>query len=280
MKIGLVLEGGGMRGLYTAGVLDTFIEQGIRVDGIIGVSAGALFGVDYCSGQKGRVLRYTSRFVGDDRYMSVKSLIKTGNYVGKEFAYHEVPHHLEPFDEEAYEKSGVDFYAVATNVETGEPEYLLLKNVLEQMDMLRASGSLPFVSEIVEIDGKKYLDGGIFDSIPVEKCKELGYDKIIVVLTRPLDYRKKPTNTALAKLLYRKYKKMTDRLGKRHEEYNAAIEKVIEMEKNGELFVIRPSVAITAGRTEKNPEKLKETHTLGVKDCLEALLALKKYLEA
>lgn len=280
MKIGLVLEGGGMRGLYTAGVLDTFMEQGVRVDGILGVSAGALFGVDYCSGQKGRVLRYTTRFVGDERYMSVKSLIKTGNYVGKEFAYHDVPFELDPFDQETYGKSGIDFYAVATNVETGEPEYLLLENALEQMDMLRASGSLPFVSEMVEINGKKYLDGGISDSIPVGKCKELGYDKIIVVLTRPLDYRKKASNMTLAKLVYRKYKKMTDRLANRHQEYNDAIEKLITMEKNGEIFVIRPSMPITAGRTEKNPEKLRETHALGVQDCLEVLPALRAYLKS
>lgn len=155
MKTGLVLEGGAMRGMYTAGVLDVFMEQGITFDGVIGVSAGALFGVNLLSKQAGRVIRYNKRFNADPNYLGLRPLLRTGNIVDTDYAYNRVPRTLDVFDDETYRASGVPFYAVVTNIETGEAEYIKVDSVFEQMDVLRASGSMPFVSKPVEIGGKK-----------------------------------------------------------------------------------------------------------------------------
>lgn len=155
MSIGLVLEGGAMRGMYTAGVLDVFLDNQIEVDGIVGVSAGVLFGVNYLSKQRGRVIRYNKRFAKDKRYMGISSFIKTGNIINKEFAFYDVPYNLDVFDQETYGKSNTDFYATITNIETGKPEYVKIKNVFEQMEVLRATSAMPFVSKIVEIVGRK-----------------------------------------------------------------------------------------------------------------------------
>ena len=169
MSIGLVLEGGAMRGMYTAGVLDIFLDNDIKVDYIVGVSAGVLFGVNYMSKQRGRTIRYNKKFVKDKRYMGISSLIKTGNIINKDFAYYEVPFKLDVFDEEEFEKSKTDLYATITNIETGEAEYIKITNVFEQMEVLRATSALPFVSKIVDLEEGKYLDGGISESIPIQK---------------------------------------------------------------------------------------------------------------
>lgn len=202
MKVGLVLEGGAMRGMYTSGVLDVFLDEEIKVDGIVGVSAGVLFGVNYLSKQKGRALRYNKKYATDKRYMGISSFLKTGNIINKDFAYYEVPFKLDIFDEKTYEESETDFYATITNVDTGKPEYVKVENVFEQMELLRATSAMPIVSEMIEINGNKYLDGGISDSIPIDKCKNLGYEKIIVILTRPLQYRKKKSNNTITKIKY------------------------------------------------------------------------------
>lgn len=280
MSVGLVLEGGAMRGMYTAGVLDIFLDNQIKVDGVIGVSAGALFGVNYLSGQRGRALRYNKKYARESRYMGVKSFLTTGNIVNKDFAYYEVPFKLDVFDQEAYAKSGVDFYAAVTSVETGKAEYVKITNVFEQMEELRATSSMPFVSKMVELGGKKYLDGGIADSIPVEKCKELGYDKIIVVLTRPLDYRKKKSGGIFIRAAYRKYPELAESIANRYANYNACIEKIIDMEQRGEIFVIRPSRKVKVGRIERNVEKLQEMYDLGIDDGKKCIDGLKKYLGA
>ena len=216
MKVGLVLEGGAMRGMYTAGVLDTFLDNDIKVDGIIGTSAGVLFGVNYPSKQKGRVIRYNKKYCKDKRYMGLHSLITTGNVINKDFSFYEVPYKLDIFDDKTFNESGIDFYATVSNIETGEAEYFKLDKILEQMEILRATSAMPFVSEIVEIDGKKYLDGGVTDAIPLDKCKELGYDKIIVVLTRVKEYRKKKSSDFLAKLMYKKYPKLIDAMNRKY----------------------------------------------------------------
>ena len=279
MSIGLVLEGGAMRGMYTAGVLDIFLDNEIEVDGIVGVSAGVLFGVNYLSKQRGRVIRYNKRFAKDKRYMGLSSLIKTGNIINKEFAYYEVPFKLDVFDQETYEKSNTDFYATITNLETGKPEYVKIKNVFEQMEILRATSAMPFVSKIVEIDEKKYLDGGLADSIPIEKCKELGYDKIIVILTRPIEYRKKKSNERLTKIKYSKYPNLVQTINNRYKRYNETVEKIIDMENKKEIFVIRPSKKISLKRIERDESKLQEMYDLGLKDCKNRLEDLKKYLK-
>ena len=276
MKIGLVLEGGAMRGIYTAGVLDTFIENNIEVDAIIGVSAGALFGANYKSNQKGRAIRYIKKYASDNRFMGLKTLFKTGNLVNKEFAYDEIPNKLDPFDYKEFDKNKMKFYATVTNVATGEPEYHLIKDSKKQMEILRASGSMPFVSNVVEYEGNKYLDGALADSIPVNKMKELGYDKIIVVLTKPLGYRKKKHTKIIPKLWYKKYPKLVEDINTRYLRYNQCIN---EIDKDESLFVIRPSKVLRVGRIEKNPDRLQSLYDLGVSDTKALLKELKEYIK-
>lgn len=278
MSVGLVLEGGAMRGMYTAGVLDIFMDHNIPVDGIVGSSAGVLFGVNYPSRQRGRVIRYNKKYAKDPRYMGLRSFLTTGNIINKEFSFYTVPQKLDVFDQETFEKSGVDFYATITNVETGQVEYRKLSNLFDEMEVLRATSAMPLVSQIVELDGKKYLDGGLADSIPVEKCKALGYDKIIVVLTRPLEYRKKPSNRLLYQLAYGKYPDFVETLCNRYQNYNNTVEKIIDMENNKEIFVIRPSRTVDIKRIERDENKLQEMYDLGVEDCTKSIEALKQYL--
>lgn len=280
MSVGLVLEGGAMRGMYTAGVLDIFLDNDIKTDGIVGVSAGALFGVNYASGQRGRVIRYNKKYAADKRYMGFQSWLRTGNIINCDFAYYEVPLSLDPFDDEAFQKSGIDYYATVTNVGTGRPEYIKVENTIRQLELFRATSAMPFFSEIIEYEGKKYLDGGVSDSIPVEKCRELGYDKIIVVLTRPLEYRKKKHSGVLAKIKYSSYPNLVDAINSRYARYNETLDKVAEMEARGEIFVIRPSRTVDIKRVEKDVEKLQEMYDLGVHDCGSSIAALRAYLES
>lgn len=278
MKVGLVLEGGAMRGMYTAGVLDIFMENNIKVDGIVGVSAGVLFGVNYLSKQKGRVIRYNKKFIKDKRYMGLRSLIITGNIINKDFSFYEVPYKLDIFDDETYKKSNIDFYATVTNVETGKSEYIKLDSVFEQMEVLRATSAMPFVSKFVELEGKKYLDGGISDSIPIDKCKELGYEKIIVILTRPIEYRKKKSNKMLSKIKYSKYPNLVNVINNRYKNYNNAVEKIIDMENKKEIFVLRPSRLVKVKRIEKDENKLQEMYDLGIEDAKNRLEELKEFI--
>ena len=281
MKIGLVLEGGAMRGLYTAGVIDVFLENDIKVDTIIGVSAGALFGVNYKSRQKGRVLRYNKKYAKDKRYMGTRVLLTTGDIVSKKFAYNEIPMKLDIFDNETYMETQEEFYAVVTNIETGKAEYKKIDNTHDkvQLEYLIASGSMPYVSRIVKVEGQKYLDGGLADSIPVEKMMEMGVDKIIVVLTRTIDYRKKQGKGRMAKIKYRKYPNFIDTLNNRYLMYNNQVEKIIELEKENKIFVIRPTRKVQVARVERDEERLQEMYDLGVQDCKNKLEELKKYLE-
>ena len=278
MKVGLVLEGGAMRGMFTAGVLDVFLDEQIHIDGIVSVSAGALFGVNFPSKQKGRVLRYNKKYLNDKRYMGWHSLFTTGNIVNKDFAFYQLPFELDVFDQEAFARSGIDFYTVLTNVESGEAEYVKIHDAFEQMETLRATSAMPFVSKMVEIDGKKYLDGGIADSIPLRFCQQLGYDKIIVILTRPLDYRKTPTNSLIFNAFYRRYPKLVERLTNRYVDYNRAVEDVIRLNEQGEIFVIRPSVTLPIRRIEKDIAKVQAMYDLGVADAKMAIPMLKQYL--
>lgn len=278
MKIGLVLEGGGMRGLFTAGVLDILLEQHIKIDKIVSVSAGALFGVNYASNQKGRVLRYNLKYLGDRRYMSFHSLLTTGNIVNKDFAFYELPSTLDPFEQKAFEQSGIDFYVTLTNVESGQPEYRKITNVFEEMETFRATSAMPFVSNMVELEGKQYLDGGISDSIPFKFAQQLGCDKLIVVLTRPITYRKKKMTALFPTLFYRKYPNLINALLNRHEVYNQQLDDILNAEKLGQAFVIRPSETLKIGRLEKDPNKIQAMYNLGKKDMLATIEQLKRYL--
>ena len=266
MKIGLVLEGGAMRGMYTAGVLDTFLDKDFWVDGIISVSAGALFGVNYPSRQKERAIRYNKKFISDKRYISFKSLVSTGNIVNKDFAFYEVPFKYDVFDNKTFKESDIDFYVAVTNLQTAQAEYVKLIDPLAQMEVLRATSAMPYVSRPVEIDGIPYLDGAIADSIPVEQMKKLGYDKIIVILTRTLDYRKSKPMTWIAKWFYRRYPHFADAVNQRYAMYNRQVENVIKLAEKGDIFVIRPSVDLKIKRIEKDPNKLQAMYELGMKD--------------
>lgn len=191
----LVLEGGAKRGIYTAGVLDVLLENGIMTDGVLGVSAGAIHGCSYVARQAGRSIRYNLKYGGDYRFMSFRSLLLSGNMVDTQFCYHELPEKLDPFDNETFMHSKTKFYAVCSNVETGSPEYVLCRDMFKDIDFLRASASMPFVSQIVKAGGMKLLDGGITDSIPLTAAFNLGFERNIVVQTRPEGYRKKPART-------------------------------------------------------------------------------------
>lgn len=278
MKVGLVLEGGAMQGMFTAGVLDVFLDENIQIDGIVSVSAGALFGVNFPSKQKGRALRYNKQFINDKRYISFHSLFTTGNIVNKEFAFYEVPFKQDVFDNEAFKQSNIEFYATVTNVETGLAEHHKITDPFAQMETLRATSAMPYVSKVVDIDGKKYLDGGIADSIPLAFCQSLGFDKVIVVLTRPFDYRKTPSNPLMSKLFYRKYPNLVKTLQNRYQVYNQQVEDVIQQSEQGKIFTIRPSITLPIKRIEKDLNKVQAMYDLGVSDAKRELENLKAYL--
>ncbi|WGE52547.1 patatin-like phospholipase family protein [Actinobacillus equuli] len=280
MKVGLVLEGGAMRGMFTAGVLDVFLDEQLEFDGAVTVSAGALFGVNLPSKQRGRVLRYNKKYMNDKRFLSLKSWLTTGNLINRDFAFYELPTIHDPFDQATFAQSQMDFWVTLTNVETGEPEYFKVQDVFKEMELFRATSAMPFVSQFVEINGKKYLDGGIADSIPLQKCLDLGYDKIVLVLTRPLEYRKKPSSMALFKWIYRGYPHLIERWQQRYQDYNQTVERIIQLNQAQQIFVIRPSRTIPLSRLEKDPNKLQQMYDLGVADAQQSITALREYLAA
>ena len=267
MKTGLVLEGGGVRGIYTAGVLDVFMEKGIGFDGVIGVSAGAIHACSYISGQKGRSIRYYKKYSTDPRFMGLECWLKTGDVVGADFCYRELPDELDIFDHEAFYANPTPYYVVCADVETGKPVYKQLTDMKTQIHWLRASASLPYFSRLVELEGGKYLDGGCVDSIPVKAFMEMGYERNVLVLTQDESYRKKPEHSLLPKLLYRKYPELRDELLKRHESYNACLEFIKQLEAEGRAFVIRPSQPLNIGRLEKDPGEIERVYNTGRADC-------------
>ena len=279
MKIGLVLEGGGMRGLFSAGVLDALLElKELSVNGIVGVSSGALFGVNYVSKQKERAVRYNKKYADDKRYMGLHSWITTGNAVNKDFAFYELPYKLDVFDNETFKKAQTDFYVVMTNVESGKPEYVLIEDAFAQMEYLRATSALPFASKIIEINGKKYLDGGISDSIPIDFCESLGYDKIIAVLTRPEGTYKEDKLGFLYKLVYRKYPNLVNSLLNMATDYEKVLAKIKDLENKGKIFVVRPPEVLKIGRLEKNRDKIQKVYDTGLNTGLKELDNIVKYL--
>lgn len=278
MKIGLVLEGGGMRGLYTAGVLDVMMEHQFMPDVVCGTSAGVTFGVNLLSQQKGRVLRYNCRYAGDRRYISLHSWLTTGNMINRDFAYDLLPRELDPFDEETFEQSKAAFYATITNMRTGQAEYVRITNTWQQMDVIRASASLPIICQPVEWQGEKYLDGGLVDNIPLDKCIELGCDKIIIVLTRPLEYVRNDHIAGVCRLFYPRYKALLRAIEQRNDRYNARLQQIRRLEQEGKVFVLRPSENISVGRLEKDIARLQALHQLGVADATRLWNNLTHYL--
>lgn len=278
MTTGLVLEGGAMRGMFTAGVLDAFLDHQIRVDRVVGVSAGALFGVNYLSGQRGRVIRYNKRFNADRNYMGLRPLLREGNIVSTAYAYDRVPRTLDPFDDAAFQASGIPFDAVVTSLADGQAAYIRIHSVFAQMDVLRASGSMPFVSRPVELDGQLYLDGGIADSIPFRYLADQGCERLVVVLTRPAGYRKKPMNHRLIRLWYHGYPRLMETMEQRHIRYNEALDTLAEWERQGRALVIRPPQPLLVGRLESDGEKLQAAYDQGCRAARERLEELRAYL--
>lgn len=280
MKKGLILEGGAMRGMFTAGVIDILMENGIIFDGAIGVSAGAAFGVNYKTKQIGRVIRYNTQFCKDKRYCSVRSLLKTGDLYNADFAYGEVPLKYDPFDFDTYNSDPMEFYVVCTDIEKGEPVYHRYDGWDDHgFDWIRASASMPLVSRTVDIDGKKLLDGGISDSIPIKYFESIGYDRNIVVLTQPRDYVKSKNKILpLIKMKYRKNPRMAELMADRHNAYNKTVAYITEKEKKGELLVIRPNEALPVGRVEKDPEKLRGVYQIGRNVAEKQLDDVKRFL--
>lgn len=278
MKVALVLEGGAMRGLYTAGVLDEWLTHDLPVHGMLTVSAGALFGVNYPSRQIGRSLRYNLRYVGDPRYMSWRSWFKTKNLVNKDFAYYQLPSQLDPFDQATFAASGIDFYVTVTNLETGQAEYHLIEDAFQQMELLRASSAMPLMSEVIDYEGQRYLDGGVADSIPVKQALSMGYDKVIVVLTRTLDYRKSDREARLFRPFFKKYPHFRQQLLSRATRYNQTVEEILDLQARGEIFVVRPSRSLGIKRIEKDKTKLQAMYDLGRQDAKLAMAGLMEYL--
>lgn len=281
MKKGLILEGGALRGLFSAGVIDVMMENNIIYDGLIGVSAGAAFGCNYKSKQIGRVIRYNMRFCDDPRYCGFHSLLTSGNIYNTDFAYGEVPLVHDPFDFDTYKSNPMDFYVVCTDIESGKPIYHKYLGYDDHgFDWIRASASMPIVSKIVEIDNLKLLDGGISDSIPLKKFEEMGYEKNVLVLTRPYDYiKKKNALLPLMKLIYKDYPKMIEAMERRHIDYNETLSYINKLENEGKIFVIRPKESIKIKKVEKDPEKLKEVYNIGRDTALSIIDDLKSFLK-
>ncbi|MCQ2541924.1 MAG: patatin family protein [Lachnospiraceae bacterium] len=279
-EAGLVLEGGGMRGLYTAGVLDFFIEKKLAFSSCYGVSAGACHLASYMSGQRGRAYRISVDYLDDKNYCSAYSLLKTGDLFNVDMCYNQIPNELDPFDYEAAEKYPGRGVVVVTDIKSGQAKYVELKNMRRDLVAIRASASLPLVSRNVEINGKMYLDGGMSDSIPIRKSLRDGNLKNIVVLTRPDGYRKKPTsNMAIMRAKYKDYPGVVRDMENRHIVYNKSLDFVKREEKAGRAFVFRPENLIKIERIEKDPKKLRVLYLQGYYDAATRYKEMKKFLE-
>ena len=280
MKKGLVLEGGGHRGIFTAGILDVFLENNISFDGVIGVSAGAVHGASFLSKQKGRSLRYALKYCNDKRYMGIGSLLKTGDYFNVEFCYYLLPQVLDPFDNDTFENQTSEYFTVSTDVETGEAVYHQCKTLRnDYIKWIVASASMPLVARIVDIEGQKLLDGGVADSIPEAAFRKMGYTKNVVILTQPKGYEKKSNSMLpLIKRIYRKFPNFVKAVENRHLIYNQEIKDLEELEKSGDVLILRPKTDLVASRTERNPKKMQDSYNQGRLLALEEIEKVKAFL--
>ena len=280
IEAGLVVEGGGMRGVYTAGVLDYFMEKNLYFDDCYGVSAGACHISSYVSKQIGRSIKVTLDYINDKRYCSVNSLIKTGDMFGVEMLYDLIPNKLELYDYDTFNKFKGNFYSVVTNCKTGKAEYMKIKDMKKDIIAVRASSSLPLLSRIVEINGKEYLDGGITDSIPIKKSIKDGHKKNVVILTRDKTYRKsKPKFLSFFKLKYKKYPNLVKAIENRYKMYNETLDFIEEEKAKNKVFIIQPKLPVKISRIEKDKDKLKALYDQGYEDAKELYEDLMKFLE-
>ena len=265
MKTGLVMEGGAMRGMFTAGVIDVLMEHGVTFDGAAGVSAGAAFGCNIKSRQIGRVIRYNTRFCRDWRYHSVRSLLFTGNLYGTDMCYRDIPDKYDPFDYETFRTSPMDFWLVCTDAVTGEAVYHKLETGSgEDMDWIRASASMPMVSRPVELEGRALLDGGVADAIPLRFLESQGYRRNVVILTQPLGYVKRPNSMLpVMKVVMRRYPGIIRAASARHDMYNEETAYVARREAEGEALVFRPEHPLEVKPAERDPAKLQAVYEHG-----------------
>ena len=265
MKTGLIMEGGAMRGMFTAGVLDVLMENGLVTDGAIGVSAGAVFGCNYKSHQIGRVIRYNTEYCNDKRYASFKNLVKTGNLYSEQFCYHQVPEKLDPINEAAFAASPMDFFVVCTDVKTGEPIYhKCRKGDAEDVLWMEASASMPLAAKIVKIGHYGLLDGGVADSIPVRFFESIGYKRNLIILTQPKGYIKKKNKFLPAiRAKYFRYPAFVEAVADRHERYNETLSYISMLEQAGKDYVIRPPIPLEIGAMERDPAQLRRVYETG-----------------
>ena len=278
VKIGLVMEGGANRSMFTAGVLDVLMENGIELDASIGVSAGAAFGCNYASKQIGRAIRYNKRFAKDWRYASWRSFFLTGDLYGAKFDYEKLPYELDIFDYQEFMKH--DFYCVCTNALTGEPLYYHCdEDDKKTMQYIRASASMPVVSHAVEVDGMKLLDGGIADSIPLQYFESIGYKKNVVILTQPSSYRKEPMkHTHMMKLLLKKYPAIYQKLKKRHLAYNKQLSYIKKRGEYGDAFIIQPPFSLNIPALCHSAQEKERVYRIGRQQALKQLASLKHFI--
>ncbi len=280
MKTGLLMEGGAMRGMFTCGVLDVFLEQGVTFDGAAGISAGATFGINFKSRQPGRALRYNKAYSRDPRYCSLRSLIRTGDLYGADFCYRELPEELDPFDRETFAANPMEFWVGAADVRTGRILYHRCDNGdRRDVEWIRASASMPLVSRPVEAEGYLLLDGGIVEPVPLTFMEKRGYDRNVLILTRARGYRKKPSPFLLPmRAALGAYPKVAEALELRPWRYNALMEEIDRREAAGELLVLRPPRDPGIGRTEKDPRELERVYEMGRREALERLEAVKAWI--
>ena len=280
MKSGLVLEGGAMRGLFTAGVIDVWMTAGITFDGLVGVSAGACFGCNYKSRQPGRVIRYNKRLAKDPRYCSWRSLLKTGDLFNVDFCYREIPFELDPFDVAAYEANPMEFHLSVTDCATGKPVYRRLEKAdAAAFRWIQASASMPLVSRPVAIGGHEYLDGGLSDGIPLAYFERMGFDRNVVVTTRPHGYRKFASwKVALTKVFLRRYPAVYRALATRHEWYNRTLEYIDQRVAAGAALLIAPEAPLPIARVCHDPEAMQWVYDLGKAAGEKALASVKEFL--
>ena len=275
------MEGGAMRGLFTAGIIDVLMEQEIEADGVIGISAGATFGCNYLTKQIGRPLRYCVRFAKDPRFCSVSSLLTTGDMFGAKFCYETIPLELDIIDNDTFVRQNVPFYVAATDVHTGRAVYHQCKDVISpaELDWIRASASMPLASQIVHAGDYELLDGGIADSIPLKYMEYKGYARNIVILTQPLGYLKQPNSTMpLVRTVYRDYPALIRAMERRHIVYNRQLEYIAAAEAEGRAFVIRPPRRLPVSHITHSAERMREVYAIGRQTALTVLPALRTFL--
>ena len=279
-KTALVMEGGAMRGMFTCGVIDVLMQKGVSFDGAAGISAGAVFGCNFKSGQICRPIRYNKRYCADPRYCSLRSLIRTGDLYGADFCYRELPDELDVFDRKAFRENPMPFYVGATDVNTGRCVYHLCSDGGEEdMRWLRASASMPLVSRPVAAGGRLLLDGGISDAVPYAYMEGLGYSRQVIVLTQPRGYRKAPApGLFLTRFLLRLHPRVAEALAVRHDMYNRQMEDIDRREDESSALVIRPPESLRIGHTEKNPAELERVYQIGVREAEKRLEEIRQFL--